>query len=198
MKSNRAATLFIEHMLELTVIPMEVWEQSQISFKKYGVVGFLLQISLFAGANMLDVSSRGINLAIISNDTSILYDAINRYFNECQYTPGTQDGNKVDGSFMQHDSQVDNGNYVADFMRTMMLLFYQTKNTSFYPPESVQEAYLNVINGSEWFMYRKNKEDDTLSPQLSWQYSVMGRMIPHRYSDWYGIKLNLDSIMLLF
>lgn len=145
---------------------------------------------------MLDVSSRGINLAIISNDTSILNDAVNRYFDECQYTPGTVDGIKVDGSFMQHDSQVYNGNYGADFMRTMMLLFHQTKNTSFYPPESsVQEAYLTVINGSEWFIYRKNKEDDPLSPQLAWQYSVMGRMISHRYSDWHGIRMNLDILL---
>lgn len=144
---------------------------------------------------MLDVSSRGINLAIISNDTSVLYDAINRYFNECQYTPGTNDGIKVDGSFMQHDSQVYNGNYGADFMRTMMLMFYQTKDTSFYPPASVQEAYLTVINGSEWLIYRKNKEDDPFSPILSWQYSVMGRMISHRYSDWRGIRLNLDILI---
>ncbi|KAJ6647176.1 Chondroitinase-AC [Pseudolycoriella hygida] len=147
------------------------------------------------GANMLDVSSRGINLAIIANDTAILYDAISRYFNECQYSPGTYDGVKVDGSFMQHDAQIYNGNYGADFMRTMMLMFYQTKNTSFYPPQSVQEVYLTVINGSEWFMYRKNKEDDPLSPLVSWQYSVMGRMISHRYSDWNGIRLNLDTLL---
>lgn len=145
---------------------------------------------------MLDVSSRGINLAILSNDTSLLTDAINRYFNECQYTPGTDDGIKVDGTFMQHDAQVYTGNYGADFMRTMMVMFYQTKDTSFYPPQSVQEAFLTVINGSEWLMYRKIEDaDDPFSPILSWQYSVMGRMISHRYSDWRGVRIYLDILL---
>ncbi|KAG4070345.1 hypothetical protein HA402_006487 [Bradysia odoriphaga] len=147
------------------------------------------------GANMLDVSSRAINLAILSNDTDLLNDAINRYFNECQYTSGTEDGIKVDGTFMQHDAQVYTGNYGADFMRTMMMMFYQTKDTSFHPPQSVQEAFLTVINGSEWLIYRKNSEDDPFSPILSWQYSVMGRMISHRYSDWRGIRFNLDILL---
>lgn len=149
-----------------------------------------------AGANMLDVSSRAINLAIITNDTDILYDAVNRYFNECQYTPGTLDGIKIDGSFMQHDSQIYNGNYGADFMRTVMSLFYQTRNTTFYPPpESVQEAFLTVINGSEWHVYRKIRENDPYAPLLSWQYSVMGRMISHRYADWRGININWNILV---
>lgn len=147
------------------------------------------------GANMLDVSTIGINQAIIQDDTNLMSEAINRFFNECQITSGTRDGIKVDGSFMQHSSQVYNGNYGAVFMRAMMNLFQQTKNTTFSSPESVQSAYLTVINGSEWFIYRKTEDDDPYSPVLSWQYSVIGRMVSHKFSDWRGIGLNLDLLL---
>lgn len=146
------------------------------------------------GANMLDVSTIGINLAIIWDDTSLMSEAVNRFFNECQITSGTTDGIKIDGSFMQHSSQVYNGNYGAVFMRAMMSLFQQIRNTSFSSPESVQSAYLTVINGSEWFIYRKTG-DDPYSPLLSWQYSVIGRMVSHKFSDWRGIGLNLDLLL---
>lgn len=146
------------------------------------------------GANMLDVASIGINSAIMGNDTSIMNEAINRYFDECRYTSGSQDGIKVDGSFFQHDAQIYNGNYGADFMRVIMLLFQQTKNTSYFPPETVRNAYLTVINGSEWLVYRKTQRDDPYSPINSWQYSVMGRMISHTYSNLHGINLNFDDV----
>lgn len=147
------------------------------------------------GANMLDVSTIGINLAIILDDTNLMSGAIDRFFNECQITSGTIDGIKVDGSFMQHSSQVYNGNYGAVFMRAMMTLFLQIKNTTFSSPESVQSAYLTVINGSEWFIYRKTEDDDPYSPILSWQYSVIGRMVSHKFANWRGIGLNLDMIL---
>jgi len=140
------------------------------------------------GANMLDVSSTGVTLALLTSDTATIQGALNRYYNEAQVTEGSVDGIKIDGSYMQHSSQLYTGNYGAVFMRALIKILIQTGDTSLSPPESVQTAFLTLIRGTEWFIY--NKDD-----KLHWQYSVIGRMVSHRYSDWSGIGLNLDELL---
>ena len=140
------------------------------------------------GANMLDVSSTGVSLGLLTSNSFQLEDALARYYNEAQLTSGGEDGIQVDGSYMQHSSQLYTGNYGQVFIRNLLKIFIQTGNTTLSPPESVQSTFLTLIQGSEWFIY-------SIDDLLLWQYSVIGRMVSHKYDDWHGIGISLDEII---
>jgi len=147
------------------------------------------------GANMLDVASIGVSLSILNSDPELMMEAIQRYYKEVEHTAGILDGIKVDGAFMQHSGQILTGSYGAVFINLLLDLFLQTDSTSYAPPPVVETAFHTLMLGSEWCMYSKTVEDLFASPQLMWQYGVIGRSLSHKYEDWHGIGFDLAALV---
>jgi hypothetical protein len=145
------------------------------------------------GSNMLDVSSTGVSLALLTSDLALMSETLDYSYNECRIMPGGTDGIKIDGSYMQHSSQIYTGNYGKVFMQVLLNLFIQTSNTSFSPPLEIESAFLTLVNGTEWFIY--GMDEDEPEQELQWQFAVIGRMVSNKYDDWHGIDLNLYTIL---
>jgi hypothetical protein len=70
--------------------------------------------TFLTGANILDVAKIGIDLALLSSNTSLISEAYGRINAEISIQPGVRvDGIKPDGSFGQHGGLLYNGNYGA-------------------------------------------------------------------------------------
>jgi Polysaccharide lyase family 8, N terminal alpha-helical domain len=64
------------------------------------------------GANILDVASIGVNLALFTSNLTLITEAYGRINAEVILQPGVMiDGIKPDGSFGQHSGLLYNGNY---------------------------------------------------------------------------------------
>jgi len=96
---------------------------------------------------------------------------------------------------MQHSGQLLTGSYGSVFIKNMIKTFGETQGTGLEPAPSVQSAFLTLINGSEWLMHWKNESGDPYSPTLLWEYSVIGRSISHKYSDWRGIGFSVSALL---
>jgi len=144
------------------------------------------------GANLLDVASIGVSMSLMTSNGTLFNEAYGRIFNECSITLNANvDGIKVDGSYLQHERQLYTGNYGKVFVNNMLKFFTETRNaSSLFPSQNVQESFYKLIEGSEWFIYLKSNKTE-----LSWQYSVIGRMVSHKYEDWHGIDISLTNIL---
>ncbi|KAI9487326.1 MAG: chondroitin AC/alginate lyase [Benjaminiella poitrasii] len=162
---------------------------------------FVLGIGPMTGANMLDSASSVLNLGLLTNNETIVRDALEHFYNQTIITKEVGvDGVKVDGSYLQHGSQLYTGNYGKDFINSVVVAYIQTSNTSFAPPLDSQRSFLTLINGTEWMVitnnYRSTRYNATIS-DLFWQYSVIGRMVSFPVSDKQasgGVALNLTRI----
>ena len=71
--------------------------------------------SFLTGANILDVASIGVNLALLTSNSTLITEAYGRINAEVTIQPGVMvDGIKPDGSFGQHSGLLYNGNYGKD------------------------------------------------------------------------------------
>jgi hypothetical protein len=71
--------------------------------------------SFLTGANILDVASIGVNLALLTSNSTLITEAYDRVNAEVIIQPGVMvDGIKPDGSFGQHGGLLYNGNYGKD------------------------------------------------------------------------------------
>ena len=71
--------------------------------------------SFLTGANILDVASIGVNLALLTSNSTLITEAYDRINAEVIIQPGVMvDGIKPDGSFGQHRGLLYNGNYGKD------------------------------------------------------------------------------------
>lgn len=71
--------------------------------------------SFLTGANILDVASIGVNLALLTSNSTLITEAYDRINAEVIIQPGVMvDGIKPDGSFGQHSGLLYNGNYGKD------------------------------------------------------------------------------------
>jgi hypothetical protein len=71
--------------------------------------------SFLTGANILDVASIGLNLALLTSNSNLITEAYDRINAEVIIQPGVMvDGIKPDGSFGQHGGLLYNGNYGKD------------------------------------------------------------------------------------
>lgn len=71
--------------------------------------------SFLTGANILDVASIGVNLALLTSNSTLITEAYGRINAEVVIQPGVMvDGIKPDGSFGQHGGLLYNGNYGKD------------------------------------------------------------------------------------
>ncbi|KAI7894164.1 galactose mutarotase-like domain-containing protein [Mucor mucedo] len=145
------------------------------------------------GANLLDISSIGISLSLFKNDSSLLRNALTKFYNGVFINSNTfNDGIQSDGSFMQHGGLLYNGNYGKDFINSMISVFIETKGTNLVPPREAQIAFETLLSGSEWMIMADSKLN-----KLLWQYSSVGRMISFKYSDEMstgGVAINIKKL----
>lgn len=145
------------------------------------------------GANLLDVSSIGISLGLLNKNLDILTNALRLFYSGVKISDiVAKDGIQSDGSFMQHNGLLYNGNYGKDYINDLLDVFIETKNTALAPSPEVQRDFETLIEGTEWMIIA-----DTKLGALLWQYSVIGRMISFRYSDRQasgGVKIEIASI----
>ena len=72
-------------------------------------------LGTLTGANLLDVASIGVDLGLLTMNTSLISDAYDRVHNEVTVQSAVMaDGIRLDGSFGQHQGLIYNGNYGKD------------------------------------------------------------------------------------
>lgn len=159
----------------------------------------VLGIGPMTGANMLDSSNSVLNLGLLTDNETIVRDALNRYYNQTLITPGTgADGVKIDGAYLQHISQIYTGNYGKEFINSVVVVYIQTAGTSFAAPPESQAAFLTLMDGTEWLINSKHTPGASDS-SLLWQYNVIGRMVSFKAADDAAsgvVALNLTRISL--
>ncbi|KAI9478565.1 MAG: galactose mutarotase-like domain-containing protein [Benjaminiella poitrasii] len=143
------------------------------------IVGSIRPVSKWTGANLLDVSSVGFSLGLLTDNVTAVQSALEYFYGGVEISPTVAgDGIQADGSFMQHAGLLYNGNYGKEFISNLLSIFTETKGTSVEPTLLAQTAFTTLISGSEWMIV-----SDIKLNALLWQYSVIGRMISFRYSD---------------
>lgn len=152
----------------------------------------ILTIGLMTGANMLDSSTSVLNLGLLNDNETMVTDALNYFYNQTLIVPEIgADGIKIDGSYLQHYSQLYTGNYGKDFINSVVNVYSQTANTAFSPPPKSQSAFNTLMNGTEWMIVSNS------SSNLLWEYSAIGRMVSFKADDKQasgGVALNLTRI----
>ena len=132
--------------------------------------------SYLTGANILDVAKIGVDLALLTTNTSLMTEAYGRINAQIVIEPGIMvDGIKPDGSFGQHSGLLYNGNYGKDLYVTspfMFLfptdLFHASSNgvlelqidaagTQYAADTDSQHAFETLIDGDQWMVYRNVK-----------------------------------------
>ncbi|KAI8972037.1 chondroitin AC/alginate lyase [Mycotypha africana] len=156
-------------------------------------------IGPMTGANMLDSATSVLNFGLVTDNETLVKDALNHFYNQTLITPGVGvDGVKIDGSYLQHFSQLYTGNYGKDFINSVVVAYIQTANTAYAPPPNSRAAFVTMINGTEW-MIVANHTARSDNATLLWEYSVIGRMVSFAATDKQasgGVALNLTRIRL--
>ncbi|KAH8120362.1 polysaccharide lyase family 8 protein [Phellopilus nigrolimitatus] len=153
-------------------------------------------VGTLTGANTLDVASIGIDLGILTVNASQIADAYKRVHNEVMVQQGSRaDGIRPDGSFGQHAGIIYNGNYGKDYTNDVLALEIEASGTQFEADLASKEAFMSLISGDEWMIYR-NVETDV----LHWDFSVLGRFISFPVADnqaTASIKINITELQVL-
>ncbi|KAF8493143.1 hypothetical protein JB92DRAFT_2835239 [Gautieria morchelliformis] len=104
------------------------------------------------GANMLEVSSIGIALCLLSDNASIVADAHDCVHNEVQAQSGFQlDGIHQDGSFSQHQGLLYNGLAVSNDVWELEI---EAGGTCFAATGPSRTTFENLMNVSQWMIYQ--------------------------------------------
>lgn len=152
--------------------------------------------SFLTGANILDVASIGVNLALLTSNSTLIIEAYDRINAEVIIQPGVMvDGIKPDGSFGQHGGLLYNGNYGKDYSNDVLELQIDAAGTQYAANATSQRAFETLIDGDQWMIYR-NVETNV----LHWDFSTLPRFISFPVIDHQatgGLNLNLSEVLQL-
>jgi hypothetical protein len=166
---------------------------NRIQQRAFDKVSNNLTKSTLTGANLLDVSYIGITMGLLNNNATVLQTALDAFYGGVFINPTVSgDGIQSDGSFMQHDGLLYNGNYGKDFINDLLSVFIETRGTSLAPSASVQTAFETLMSGTEWMIFA-----DVKLNSLMWQYSVIGRMVSFKYADGQssgGVAIDINKV----
>lgn len=102
-------------LLNTSLTSVELSYCVNITYRAYDTLFYKLPISALTGANTLDVASIGIDLGLLTYNTTMVSQAYGRAHDEVVVQNGTYaDGIRADGSFGQHQGILYNGNYGID------------------------------------------------------------------------------------
>ncbi|KAK7064199.1 polysaccharide lyase family 8 protein, partial [Favolaschia claudopus] len=185
-------------LLNDTLTPSEFGNCTKITGRAYNT--FIVpanQVGVLSGANALDVSKIGIDLALLTVNVSLIEDAYARVHSQMVITtPDRADGIRPDGSFGQHSGILYNGNYGKDFTNDIVDLEVESAQTQFAGSQINQAAFGTLFDGDAWMIYK-----NTLTGVLHWDFSALGRFISFPATDFTqatgSILLNLTKIGVL-
>ncbi|KAG5653076.1 hypothetical protein H0H81_002456 [Sphagnurus paluster] len=121
-------------LLDDTLTPTQAVNCARITRRSYDV--FVNRVGYLTGANTLDVASIGINLALLTTDTTILADAYTRIHSELVIRNEVKaDGIRADGSF-----GIPIGS--SDFIVLLLRLFRQGSTVAFFITEITVRFFL--------------------------------------------------------
>ncbi|KAL5518907.1 hypothetical protein ACEPAH_590 [Sanghuangporus vaninii] len=156
----------------------------------------VINLGTYTGANLLDIASIGIDLGLLTANSSLIGDAYTRVHNEVVVQEAVRtDGIKPDGSFSQHDGLIYNGNYGQVYSNDVIELEIAAAGTQFQAGETSREAFEALMDGDKWMIYL-NVETGV----LHWDFSVVGRMISFPVADEQAtssIQMNITKIAAL-
>ncbi|KAJ8522568.1 hypothetical protein ONZ45_g912 [Pleurotus djamor] len=151
--------------------PIHLDHCSRIALRSYDT--FTRKPDFLTGANALDVAKIGIDQALLTKDASLLTDAYQRVHKELVIqTEVGADGIFADGSFMQHDGILYNGNYGKDFVNDLLAFELQAAGTQFAASHEGQLVLETLFKGNLWMIYR-----NTITGVNHWDFSSLARFI---------------------
>ncbi|KLT39175.1 polysaccharide lyase family 8 protein [Cutaneotrichosporon oleaginosum] len=151
-------------------IPNRAWELRDLNNPTFGVL---------TGANMVNVMQNSISMALFANNVTIVEEAFSRAMGSYLFADApAQDGTHRDGSFLQHDGILYNGNYGKDALNAFIQLEGEAIGTAFAANDTVREAVATFIRGSEWMIYA-----DQSTRRLHWDFNTIGRFLAFHTSD---------------
>lgn len=153
-------------------------------------------VGQLTGANTLDVAKIGLDLAILTVNSSLVIDAYRQVHNELQIHPAVKaDGIRPDGSFGQHGGLLYNGNYGKDYTNDLLDLEHEASQTQFAANETSKTAFSTLFDGSRWMIY-----SNSITKVLHWDLSALGRFISFPVIDKQAtgsININLTKVAQL-
>ncbi|OAQ80852.1 polysaccharide lyase family 8 [Purpureocillium lilacinum] len=124
-------------------------------------------------ANVVLVMQNSVNLALYTNNATMLADAYSRTMKTMTFadTP-KQDGTHRDGTFLQHVGILYNGNYGKDFFNVFIALQSAAIGTSFAAPDDTRSAIAAQARGNEWMIFT-----DYETRREHWDFNAIGRFV---------------------
>ncbi|KAL7936407.1 polysaccharide lyase family 8 protein [Trichoderma chlorosporum] len=125
------------------------------------------------GANMVLVMQNSVTLALFTDNSTILSDSMTRAMSVMTFTDTAgEDGIHRDGTFLQHDGLLYNGNYGKDLLNAFIQLEGEAIGTSFAADNDTREAMSTYIKGDEWMIFT-----DYQNRVEHWDFNAIGRFV---------------------
>ncbi|ATY64353.1 polysaccharide lyase family 8 [Cordyceps militaris] len=147
-------------------------------------------------ANVVLVLQSAVSLGLFTHNVTIVESAMKRAFSGMTVRmnpldPGhdsdsraqfsnlaMQDGIHKDGSFLQHDGILYNGNYGKDLLNVFIQLEGEAVGTRFAADAATKQAMSTLIKGNEWMIFT-----DKNTRQQHWDFNAIGRFVSYPTKD---------------
>ncbi|KAJ3473106.1 hypothetical protein NLG97_g10515 [Lecanicillium saksenae] len=145
----------------------------------YGTGGVL------TAANIVLVLQSAVSMGLFTDNSTVVESAIKRAFSVMIFTDGAgQDGIHRDGTFLQHDGILYNGNYGKDLLNIFIQLQGEAVGTQFAADDVTREAMSTYIRGDEWMIFTEQT-----TRQQHWDFNAIGRFVSYPTQD---LQANAD------
>ncbi|KAJ4144516.1 hypothetical protein LMH87_003397 [Akanthomyces muscarius] len=130
-------------------------------------------------ANIVLVLQSAVSLGLFTENITIVENAMKRAFSVMTFSDeAMQDGIHRDGSFLQHNGILYNGNYGKDLLNIFIQLEGEAVGTRFAADDATREAMSTYIRGDEWMIFTDQK-----TRQQHWDFNVIGRFVSYPTQD---------------
>ncbi|OAA69683.1 polysaccharide lyase family 8 protein [Cordyceps fumosorosea ARSEF 2679] len=130
-------------------------------------------------SNVVLVLQSAVSLGLFTSNATIVESAMDRAFSVMTFSDSAgQDGIHRDGSFLQHDGILYNGNYGKDLLNVFIQLEGEAIGTRFAANDATREAMSTYIKGDEWMIFT-----DQQRKQEHWDFNVIGRFVSYPTQD---------------